>query len=73
MAIAKKQIRQIITENNFTSVADVYAYLKEGFKDILQELMEAEMDAVLGYEKNHKGDIASNNKRNGYSTKTLKS
>ena len=43
MAIAKEQIRQIITENNFTNVADVYAYLKEGFKDILQELMEAEM------------------------------
>ena len=73
MAIAKEQIRQIITENNFTNVADVYAYLKEGFKDILQELMEAEMDATLGYEKNHKGDIASDNKRNGYSTKTLKS
>ena len=72
MAIAKEQIRQIITENNFTNVADVYAYLKEGFKDILQELMEAEMDAVLGYEKNQKGDLASDNKRNGYSTKTLK-
>lgn len=73
MAIAKDQIRQIIADNNFTNVADVYAYLKEGFKDILQELMEAEMDAVLGYEKNQKGDIVSNNKRNGYSTKTLKS
>ena len=65
MAIAKEQIRQIITENNFTNVADVYAYLKEGFKDILQELMEAEMDAFLGYEKNQKGDIVSANKRNG--------
>ena len=70
MSIAKEQIRQIITENNFTNVADVYAYLKEGFKDILQELMEAEMDAVLGYEKNQKGNLASDNKRNGYSTKT---
>lgn len=73
MAIAKEQIRQIITENNFTNVADVYAYLKEGFKDILQELMETEMDAALGYEKNQKGGMESNNKRNGYSTKTLKS
>ena len=73
MAIAKEQIRQIITENNFTNVAAIYAYLKEGFKDILQELMEAEMGAVLGYEKNQKGNIVSTNKRNGYSTKTLKS
>ena len=44
MAIAKDQIRQIIKENDFTNVADVYSYLKEGFKDILQELMEAESD-----------------------------
>ena len=73
MAITKEQIRQIIADNNFTNVADVYAYLKEGFKDILQELMEAELDATLGYEKNQKGDLVSNNKRNGYSTKTLKS
>lgn len=51
MAIAKEQIRQIITDNNFTNVADVYAYLKEGFKDILQELMETEMNVTLGYEK----------------------
>ena len=70
---AKEQIRQIIADNTFTNVADVYAYLKEGFKDILQELMEAEMDATLGYEKNQKGSISSTNKRNGYSTKTLKS
>ena len=45
MAVAKDQIRQIITENNITSVADVYSLLKDSFKDILQELLEAEMDA----------------------------
>ena len=73
MPVAKEQIRQIITENNISSVADVYALLKESFKDILQELLEAEMDASLGYEKNQKGDIANDNKRNGHSAKTLKS
>ena len=31
MAIAKEQIRQIITENNLTNISDVYTYLKEGF------------------------------------------
>ena len=45
MAVAKEQIRQIIAENNLSSVADVYALLKDSFKDILQELMEAELDA----------------------------
>ena len=73
MPIAKEQIRQIISENNITSVADVYSLLRDSFKDILQELMEAEMDATLGYEKNQKGNLQSDNKRNGHSTKTLKS
>ena len=73
MPVAKEQIRQIISENNITSVADVYSLLRDSFKDILQELMEAEMDATLGYEKNQKGALQSDNKRNGHSTKTLKS
>ena len=72
MAVAKEQIRQIISENNISSVADVYTLLKDSFKDILQELMEAELDATLGYEKNHKGDLQTDNKRNGHSTKNLK-
>ena len=73
MAVAKEQIRQIISQNNISSVADVYSLLKESFKDILQELMEAELDATLGYEKNQKGDLLTDNKRNGHSPKTLKS
>ena len=47
--------------------------LRDGFKDILQELMEAELDATLGYGKNQKGDVETTNKRNGHSTKNLKS
>ena len=73
MAVTKEQIRQIISENNISTVADVYSLLKESFKDILQELMEAELDASLGYQKNQKGDLVTSNKRNGHSSKTLKS
>ncbi|MBC5745480.1 transposase, partial [Lachnospiraceae bacterium MD308] len=67
MAVAKEQIRQIISQNNINSVSDVYSLLKESFKDILQELMEAELDATLGYEKNQKGGLLTDNKRNGHS------
>ena len=61
MAVAKEQIRQIISQNNISSVTDVYSLLKESFKDILQELMEAELDATLGYENkwDSKGGIAT--------------
>ena len=54
MPATKQQIRQIIADNNLNSVADVYSLLRDSFKDILQELMEAELDASLGYEKNQK-------------------
>ena len=72
MPVAKEQIRQIISNNNINSVADVYTLLRDGFKDILQELMEAELDATLGYEKHQKGDIETTNKRNGHSPKKLR-
>lgn len=55
MSVAKEQIRQIISENSLNSVTDVYSLLRDSFKDILQELMEAELDASIGYEKNIKG------------------
>lgn len=35
--------------------------------------METELDAALGDEKNHKGDLLTENKYNGHSAKTLKS
>ena len=70
MPATKQQIRQIIADNNLKSVADVYSLLRDSFKDILPELMEAELDSFLGYEKNQKGDVITSNKRNGHSPKT---
>ncbi len=67
MPATKQQIRQIIADNNLKSVADVYSLLRDSFKDILPELMEAELDSFLGYEKNQKGDVITSNKRNGHS------
>ena len=73
MPEAKEQIRQIIADNNLSSVADVYSLLRDSFKDILQELMEAKLDASIGFEKNQKGDTVSSNKRNDHSPQNLKS
>jgi len=73
MAIAKEQLRQIIKENNIQNVGDIYTLLKDSFKDMMQEMLEAEMDVSIGYPKNEKGELAVDNKRNGYSPKTLKS
>ena len=34
MPVAKEQLRQIISENNITSVADDYSLLRDSFKDL---------------------------------------
>jgi transposase-like protein len=73
MAIAKEQLRQIIKENDIQNVGDIYSLLKDSFKDMMQEMLEAEMDVSLGYPKNEKGDLLIENKRNGYTSKTVKS
>ena len=73
MAIPREQIRQIIKENNLKEVVDVQKLLKESFKEVLQEILEAELDVSLGYSKNRKGEIETDNKRYGHSSKTVKS
>ena len=73
MAIAKEQLRQIIKENDIRNVGDIYNLLKDSFKDMMQEMLEAEMDVSLGYPKNEKGGLLVDNKRNGYTPKTVKS
>lgn len=73
MAIAKEQLRQMIRENDISSVGDIYSLFKESFKDILQELLEAELEASIGYAKNEKGSLKTENKRNGHTPKRVKS
>ena len=41
MAVAKEQIRQIISENNINSVADVYTLLKDSFKESIRLVVTA--------------------------------
>ena len=52
MPVAKEQIRQIIADNNLNSVADVYTLLRDGFKDILQELMDIGQTSPSTYSDN---------------------
>jgi len=54
------------------NMEDVQALLKGLFKDTLENMMEAEMDEHLGYEKNSILGNNSGNSRNGYGKKTIK-
>ncbi|SKC84751.1 hypothetical protein [Maledivibacter halophilus] len=61
MAITKEQLRQIISANEINNVGDIYALFKESFKDIFQELLEAKLEASIGYPKNEKDTVVTDN------------
>lgn len=69
--ISKELLRKYINEQNFTNANEVLVSMKGLFKDVLQEVLEAELDETLGYGKNEVSE--KTNSRNGYSKKTIKS
>ena len=52
--LSKELLRKYIKEQNFTNANEILKALKEIFRDVLQEALEAEMDEALGYGKHDK-------------------
>lgn len=71
--VSKELLRSYIKEQNFKSSNDVLVAMKEMFADVLQETLEAEMDTHLGYDRYDVSEKSTDNSRNGYSKKTVKS
>ncbi len=67
--LPKEVLRQMIKGNDLKSVGDIHSFLKDLFKDSIQEMLEAELEICLGYSKNEKKAKATDNTRNGYSSK----
>ena len=66
------QLAALISEECATP-AELSAKLKGLFGGALEEMLEAEMDEHLGYERNSVLGNNSGNSRNGYGKKTVKS
>lgn len=74
---SKEMLRAFVNSQDFTSTTEIMNSMKELFSDVLQQVMEAELEEKLGYEKSER--IVENvesghvkNYRNGYSKKTVK-
>lgn len=70
--VSKELLREYIKDQNFTNANDILNGLKDMFRDVLQEALEAEMDEALGYGKYDTIEKTNDNSRNGYSKKTIK-
>ncbi len=70
--LPKEVLRQMIAGGNLKTAEDLHGYLKDIFKDALQEMLEAELETELGYAKRDRKNKDTDNRRNGYSEKTVK-
>ena len=68
VALAQK----IVEEYNPQSVEDMNDALKDIFGPMFEAMLQGEMNNHLGYENNDKGPKKTQNRRNGYGSKTLK-
>lgn len=64
--------RAIIEQYQPKSVADMQDALKDFFGPMFEAMLQGEMDSHLGYQNNERGEKQSANRRNGYTSKTLK-
>lgn len=71
--VSRAEIKRFIKENELKTIDDVQNVLKDLFAETLQEMLEAEMDTTLGYEKNDAQNKQTINRRNGHSPKTVRS
>lgn len=70
-------MKEYVNSQKFTSTTEIMEAMKAMFGDVLQQVMEAELDTKLGYEKserasNNDESSLSKNYRNGHSKKTVK-
>ena len=69
--LPKEVLRNMIVDGNLKTVNDLHTYLKEMFKDALQEMLEAELEVELGYVKGDRKNKNTDNRRNGTTKKTV--
>ena len=62
-------IKQFLQEYNIETVADIQAALRDLLGSTIKDMMEAEMEQHLGYQKSERSD--SDDYRNGYKKKTV--
>ena len=64
--------KQIIEQYHPKSVADMQNALKDIFGPMFEAMLQGEMNSHLGYESNDHGAKSTDNRRNGYTSKKIK-
>lgn len=71
--LSKDQIKEMIQRYDIKTTDDIKNVFKDMFGEAVQEIMEAELDTDLGYEKDSKENKDTMNRRNESNSKPLRS
>jgi putative transposase len=69
----RQVVREFLEENDIKDLAQLNTFVKKMTGTIIEEMLEAERDAHLGYSRYDTSNKETDNSRNGYSKKTIHS
>jgi transposase-like protein len=73
LALDRDELKKLLKEKGVKSLDDFNAFMREVSKEVVETLLEGELTDHLGYEKHDQKTKATDNARNGFTLKTVKS
>jgi putative transposase len=73
LALDKDELKKLLKEKGVKSLDDFNAFMREISKEVVETILEGELTDHLGYEKHEQKAKATDNARNGFTPKTVKS
>lgn len=73
MALDREELKKLLKEKGVKSLEDFNAFMREVSKDVVETLLDGELTDHLGFEKYDQKAKTTDNARNGYTPKTVRS
>ncbi len=73
MILDQSELQKLIKKRGIKTTEDLNSFMNEFTKEVVESLYEGEITDHLGHEKNQRKTEGSENVRNGYSSKIVKS
>jgi len=73
LALDRDELKKLLKEKGVKSLDDFNAFMREVGKEVVETLLDGELTEHLGYEKHDQKAKATDNARNGFTPKTVKS
>jgi transposase-like protein len=73
LALDRDELKKLLKEKGVKSLDDFNAFMREVSKEVVETLLDGELTDHLGYEKHDQKTKTTDNARNGFTPKTVKS